>query len=111
MTSNEFLAKLYKYEIKIRKAVNSQMRGNYHSIFKGSGLEFSDIRQYQYGDDVRLMDWNTSSKGHGLFIKLFKEEKEQTVFFLIDVSASQQVGGVDRSTALRLTIPFWTLEP
>jgi uncharacterized protein (DUF58 family) len=73
------------------------MRGNFHSIFKGSGLEFSDIRQYEYGDDVRLMDWNTSSKGHGLFIKLFKEEKEQTVFFVLDVSASQQVGRSDRS--------------
>ena len=75
MTPNEFLAKLYKYEIKIRKAVTSQMRGNFHSIFKGSGLEFSDLRQYQYGDDVRLIDWNTSAKGHGTYVKIFKEEK------------------------------------
>jgi uncharacterized protein (DUF58 family) len=97
MTNQEFLAKLFNYEIRIRKAVNSQMRGNYQSVFKGSGLEFSDIRQYNYGDDIRLIDWNNSSKGHGIFIKLFREEKEQTVFFLIDVSASQQVGRFDRS--------------
>ena len=97
MNPNEFLSKLYKYEIKIRKAVTSQMRGNFHSIFKGSGLEFSDLRLYQYGDDVRLIDWNTSAKGHGTFVKIFKEEKEQTVFFVVDVSASQNVGRSDRS--------------
>jgi uncharacterized protein (DUF58 family) len=97
MNPNEFLSKLYKYEIKIRKAVTSQMRGNFNSIFKGSGLEFSDLRLYQYGDDVRLIDWNTSAKGHGTFIKIFKEEKEQTVFFVVDVSGSQDVGRSDRS--------------
>jgi uncharacterized protein (DUF58 family) len=97
MNPNEFLSKLYKYEIKIRKAVTSQMRGNFHSIFKGSGLEFSDLRLYQYGDDVRLIDWNTSAKGHGTYVKIFKEEKEQTVFFVVDVSASQNVGRSDRS--------------
>lgn len=88
----EVLARLRKYEIRIRKAVDSQMRGDYHSIFKGSGLEFDDVRAYQYGDDVRTIDWNVSAKGHGTFIKIFKEEKEQTVFFLVDVSASQQIG-------------------
>jgi uncharacterized protein (DUF58 family) len=88
----EVLARLRKYEIKIRKAVNSQMRGDYHSVFKGSGLEFDDVRDYQYGDDVRTIDWNVSAKGHGTFVKIFREEKEQTVFFLMDVSASQQVG-------------------
>ncbi len=73
------------------------MRGNFNSVFKGSGLEFSDLRLYQYGDDVRLIDWNTTAKGHGTFIKIFKEEKEQTVFFMLDVSASQDVGRSDRS--------------
>ena len=82
MTPNEFLAKLYKYEIKIRKAVTSQMRGNFHSIFKGSGLEFSDLRQYQYGDDVRLVDWNTSAKGHGTYVKIFKEEDDFQIVML-----------------------------
>jgi len=94
---DEFLKKLYKYEIRIRKAVNSQMRGSFRSVFKGSGLEFSDLRTYQYGDDVRAIDWNVSSKGHGTFVKIFREEKDQTVFFIIDVSASQEVGTASRS--------------
>ena len=94
---DEFLSRLRKYEIRIRKAVNSQMRGSFRSIFKGTGLEFTDLRTYQYGDDVRAIDWNVSSKGHGTFVKVFREEKDQTVFFVIDVSASQQVGPQQRS--------------
>jgi uncharacterized protein (DUF58 family) len=94
---DEFLSRLRKYEIRIRKAVNSQMRGNFRSIFKGSGLEFTDLRTYQYGDDVRAIDWNVSSKGHGTFVKVFQEEKDQTVFFVVDVSASQKVGPPQRS--------------
>lgn len=93
----DVLARLRKYEIRIRKAVNAQMRGDYHSVFKGSGLEFDDVRTYQYGDDVRTIDWNVSAKGHGTFVKIFREEKEQTVFFLVDVSASQEVGRQDRT--------------
>lgn len=88
----DFLKKLRRYEIEIRKAITSQMQGDYHSIFKGSGLEFDDVRQYQYGDDVRTIDWNVTAKGHGTFVKTFKEEKEQTVFFILDVSASQEIG-------------------
>ncbi len=88
----ELLKKLRNYEIRIRKAVNSQMQGDFHSIFKGSGLEFDDVRPYQYGDDIRTIDWNVSAKGHGTFIKTFKEEKEQTIFFILDVSASQDIG-------------------
>jgi uncharacterized protein (DUF58 family) len=88
----ELLKKLRRYEIQIRKAVNSQMQGDFHSIFKGSGLEFDDVRPYQYGDDVRSIDWNVSAKGHGTFVKTFKEEKEQTIFFILDVSASQEIG-------------------
>ena len=86
------LKKLRKYEIQIRKAVNSQMQGDFHSIFKGTGLEFDDVRPYQYGDDIRSIDWNVSAKGHGTFVKTFKEEKEQTIFFILDVSASQEIG-------------------
>jgi uncharacterized protein (DUF58 family) len=88
----ELLKKLRKYEIQIRKAINSQMQGDFHSIFKGSGLEFDDVRPYQYGDDVRTIDWSVSAKGHGTFVKTFKEEKEQTVFFILDVSASEDIG-------------------
>jgi uncharacterized protein (DUF58 family) len=88
----ELLKRLRKYEIQIRKAINSQMQGDFHSIFKGSGLEFDEVRPYQYGDDIRTIDWNVSAKGHGTFVKTFKEEKEQTIFFILDVSASQDIG-------------------
>jgi len=88
----EIIKKLRKYEIKIRKAITAQMQGDFHSIFKGSGLEFDNVRAYQYGDDVRSIDWNVSAKGHGTFVKTFKEEKEQTVYFILDVSASQEIG-------------------
>jgi uncharacterized protein (DUF58 family) len=88
----ELLKKLKKYEIQIRKAINSQMQGDFHSIFKGTGLEFDDVRPYQYGDDIRTIDWNVSAKGHGTYVKTFREEKEQTIFFIIDVSASQFIG-------------------
>ncbi len=91
----ELFYKLRKYEIKVRKAINSQMQGDFHSVFKGSGLEFDDVRPYQYGDDVRSIDWNTSAKGHAVYIKTFKEEKEQNVFFILDVSGSQYIGKAD----------------
>src|SRR5687768_6975091 len=88
----ELLKKLHRYEIKIRKMVTAQMQGDFHSVFKGSGLEFNDVRPYQYGDDVRTIHWNVSAKGHGTFVKTFREEKEQIVFFVLDVSASQDIG-------------------
>lgn len=88
----DLIKKLRKYEIQIRKAINSQMQGDFHSIFKGSGLEFDEVRPYQYGDDIRTIDWNVSAKGHGTFVKTFKEEKEQTIYFILDVSASQEIG-------------------
>lgn len=92
----EILKKLRKYEIKVRKAINSQMQGDFHSIFKGSGLEFDDVRAYQYGDDIRTIDWNVTAKGHGTFVKTFIEEKEQTVMFILDVSGSQEIGQAKR---------------
>jgi uncharacterized protein (DUF58 family) len=95
----DLLKKLRKYEIQIRKAINSQMQGDFHSIFKGSGLEFDDVRPYQYGDDIRTIDWNVSAKGHGTFVKTFREEKEQTVFFILDVSASEDIGYSGRTKA------------
>jgi len=88
----ELLKKLRRYEIQIRKAINSQMQGDFHSVFKGSGLEFDDVRSYQYGDDVRSINWSVTAKGHGTYVNTYKEEKEQTVFFVLDVSASQDIG-------------------
>src|SRR6476620_5242593 len=92
----DLLKKLQKFELRIRKVIDTQMQGDFHSVFKGSGLEFSEVRAYQYGDDVRTIDWNVSAKGNGTFVKIFKEEKEQTVFFMVDVSASQEIGKRNR---------------
>jgi uncharacterized protein (DUF58 family) len=75
------------------------MQGDFHSVFKGSGLEFDDVRPYQYGDDIRTIDWNVSAKGHGTFVKTFREEKEQTVFFILDVSASEDIGSPGNTKA------------
>jgi uncharacterized protein (DUF58 family) len=86
------LSKIRKYEIRIRKAVNTHISGNFSSVFKGSGLEFDDVRVYQYGDDVRHIDWRASAKDDNTYLKVFKEEKEQTVFFVLDVSASTHLG-------------------
>ncbi|MCE7863547.1 MAG: DUF58 domain-containing protein [Bacteroidetes bacterium CHB5] len=73
------------------------MQGDFRSIFKGTGLEFDDVRPYQYGDDIRTIDWNVSAKGHGTFVKTFREEKEQTIYFILDVSASQFIGTPGRT--------------
>jgi uncharacterized protein (DUF58 family) len=89
---NELLKKLRRYEIMIRKVVNNQLQGDYQSIFKGAGLEFDDLRPYQYGDDVRTIEWKVSAKGHGTFVKTFREDKDQSVYFLIDISGSQDIG-------------------
>jgi uncharacterized protein (DUF58 family) len=93
----ELYKKLRRYELRIRKAVNSQMHGNFRSVFKGTGLEFEDVRPYQYGDDIRTIDWNVTAKGHGTFVKTYREEKEQTVYFIVDVSASQKIGSAEQT--------------
>ena len=88
--------RLRHLEIRIRKAVEAQLQGDFHSIFKGTGLEFDDVRLYQYGDEVRAIDWAVSSKGHGTFVKTYKEEKEQQALVLLDVSASLDAGPAAR---------------
>ncbi len=98
----DILKKLRRYDIRIRKAINSQMQGDFRSIFKGAGLEYEDARPYQWGDDIRTIDWRVTAKGHGTFVKTFIEEKEQTVFFLVDVSASQEIGK-DKKQKIDLT--------
>ena len=84
--------RLRHLEIRMRHAVESQLQGNFRSVFRGTGLEFDDVRLYQYGDEVRAIDWAVSSKGHGTFVKTYKEEREQQVLVALDVSASQRVG-------------------
>ena len=92
----DLVRRLRHLEIRIRKAVEAQLQGDFHSVFKGTGLEFDDVRLYQYGDEVRAIDWAVSSKGHGTFVKTYKEEKEQQVLVLLDVSASLEVGDGQR---------------
>ena len=88
----EILKKLKKYEIQIRKYINNSYQGEYKSLFKGTGLDFDDTRLYNYGDDYRSINWKNSAKEDKIFINTYKEEKEQSVFFLIDVSNSQSIG-------------------
>ena len=86
------MARLRKYELRLRQAVQTQAPGARLSVFRGTGLEFADVRPYQYGDDVRLIDWNVSAKSHGTFTRTYREEREQQVVLVLDVSASQRLG-------------------
>ncbi|MBN2399226.1 MAG: DUF58 domain-containing protein [Candidatus Aminicenantes bacterium] len=90
MISEETLKKIRKIEIISRKAARDIFAGQYHSAFKGRGMEFSEVREYQSGDDVRFIDWNVSSRLGRLFIKQFVEERELTIILAIDLSASLQ---------------------
>ena len=89
----ELLKKVKKLEIKTRRMVDNTFAGEYHSAFKGTGLEFDEVRPYQYGDDVRSIDWNVSARSDQMFVKLFKEERERTMFVAFDVSGSEDFGG------------------
>jgi uncharacterized protein (DUF58 family) len=88
MISEETLKKIRKIEILSRKAARDVFAGQYHSAFKGRGMEFSEVREYQFGDDIRFIDWNVSSRLGRLFIKRFVEERELTIILAIDLSAS-----------------------
>ncbi len=92
MISRDLIKKVKKIEIVTRHYVQDTMAGQYHSIFKGRGMSFQEVRQYQIGDDVRLIDWNVSARMGDVFVKLFVEEREVTVILLVDVSASTLFG-------------------
>jgi uncharacterized protein (DUF58 family) len=94
MTTAELLKKVRQVEIKTRGMVNHLFSGEYHSVFKGRGMEFSEVREYQYGDDIRKIDWNVTARNNKPFIKIFEEERELTVMLLVDVSRSEQFGSV-----------------
>lgn len=89
---NELLKKVRKIEIKTKSLSHQIFAGEYHSAFKGRGMAFSEVREYQYGDDVRNMDWNVTARLRAPFIKVFEEERELTVVLLIDVSGSRFFG-------------------
>lgn len=94
---NELLKKVRKIEIKTRALSHQIFAGEYHSAFKGRGMAFSEVREYQFGDDVRNMDWNVTARLRSPYIKVFEEEREMTVVLLVDVSSSSIFGSVAKS--------------
>lgn len=96
MIPKEILHKVKQVEIQTRRIVNDVFSGEYRSIFKGKGMSFSEVREYQPGDDVRVIDWNVTARHNKPFVKIMEEERELTVYFLVDVSASGRFGSIDR---------------
>lgn len=94
METAELLKKVRKIEIRTKGLVNQIFSGEYHSVFKGRGMAFSEVREYQFGDDIRTIDWNVSARFNHPFVKIFEEERELTVMLLVDVSGSGEFGTV-----------------
>ena len=90
--SPEILRQVKRIELRTRGLVNSRFTGEYHSVFKGQGMEFSEVREYQPGDEVRTIDWNVSARMHRLFVKRYVEERELTVLLIVDCSGSSRFG-------------------
>jgi uncharacterized protein (DUF58 family) len=96
MIPKELIKKIRQLEIKTKNLVNTLFCGEYQSVFKGRGMEFSDVREYSYGDDMRFIDWNVTARSQTPYIKKFMEERELTVILLVDASASGAFGSVER---------------
>ncbi len=94
MDSNELIKKVRKIEIKTRGLSQNIFAGEYHSAFKGRGMTFAEVREYQYGDDIRDIDWNVTARHNHHYVKVYEEERELTVMLLVDVSASRNFGAV-----------------
>jgi uncharacterized protein (DUF58 family) len=88
----DLIKRIRKLEITTRKVVSDYLAGQYHSVFKGRGMAFSEVRQYQPGDEIRIIDWNVTARMNDTFVKVFTEERELTVMLVVDVSASQDFG-------------------
>jgi len=97
MESTEIFKKVRKIEIKTRGLSNHIFSGQYHSAFKGRGMTFSEVREYEFGDDIRNIDWNVTARFNKPFVKIFEEERELTVMLLIDVSGSNDFGSQSQS--------------
>ncbi len=115
MTSEELLHKVRKIEIKTRSLSRNIFAGEYHSQFKGRGMAFSEVREYQPGDDVRSIDWNVTARLNRPFIKVYEEERELTVMLLVDVSGSRDFGTEgqfkrDTMAEIAATLAFSTIE-
>ncbi len=96
MDTKEILKKVRKIEIKTRRLSDHIFSGEYHSSFKGRGMTFSEVRQYQFGDDIRSIDWNVTARYNEPFVKVFEEERELTMVLLVDLSASEFFGTTDQ---------------
>ena len=115
METSEILKKVRKIEIKTRGLSSQIFAGQYHSAFKGRGMAFSEVREYQYGDDVRDIDWNVTARFHRPYVKVFEEERELTVMLLVDVSGSLDFGTQvqmkrDLVTEIAATIAFSAIQ-
>ena len=115
METSDILKKVRKIEIKTRGLSSQVFAGQYHSAFKGRGMAFSEVREYQYGDDVRDIDWNVTARFHRPYVKVFEEERELTVMLLVDVSGSLDFGTQtqmkrDMVTEIAATIAFSAIQ-
>jgi len=115
MDTKSLLKKVRKIEIKTRRLSDHIFGGEYHSTFKGRGMTFSEVRQYQFGDDVRAIDWNVTARYNEPYIKVFEEERELTMMLVVDVSASGQFGSVASSkkdviTEISATLAFSAMQ-
>ena len=115
METSELLKKVRKIEIKTRGLSKNIFAGEYHSAFKGRGMTFAEVREYQYGDEIRSIDWNVTARFGRPYIKVFEEERELTVVLLIDVSGSREFGTVtqlkkDIFTEVAATLAFSTIQ-
>ena len=115
MDTKELLKKVRKIEIKTRRLSDHIFGGEYHSTFKGRGMTFSEVRQYQFGDDVRSIDWNVTARYNEPFVKVFEEERELTMMLMVDISGSELFGTVNQFkksviTEISATLAFSALQ-
>ncbi|OSY88794.1 hypothetical protein WH52_03765 [Tenacibaculum holothuriorum] len=115
MDTKELLKKVRKIEIKTRRLSNHIFGGEYHSTFKGRGMTFSEVRQYQFGDDIRAIDWNVTARYNEPYVKVFEEERELTMMLMVDVSGSEFFGTTnqlkkDTVTEIAATLAFSAIQ-
>lgn len=115
MDTKELLKKVRKIEIKTRRLSDHIFSGEYHSSFKGRGMTFSEVRQYQFGDDIRSIDWNVTARYNEPYIKVFEEERELTMMLMVDISDSESFGTVqqfkkDIITEISATLAFSAIQ-
>ena len=115
MDTKELLKKVRKIEIKTRRLSDHIFGGEYHSAFKGRGMTFSEVRQYQFGDDVRAIDWNVTARYNEPYVKVFEEERELTMMLMVDISGSNSFGTLNQfkqeiATEISATLAFSALQ-